>query len=110
MDDQEKLPGGLFESSKQLQIFKHDFKIAMHGGLHWKKILHIMTKFGVKFILTNFMLIDEADLKEARRKCSQEESPAAKNMYIALWKSFERPIKTTMQTIADDNNTDGPAL
>eukprot|EP00957_Ditylum_brightwellii_P079683 6059071-Ditylum_brightwellii.AAC.1 len=31
MDDYEKLPGGLFESSKQLQIFKHNFKIAMHG-------------------------------------------------------------------------------
>eukprot|EP00957_Ditylum_brightwellii_P180022 13713609-Ditylum_brightwellii.AAC.1 len=31
-------------------------------------------------------------------------------MYIALWKSFARPIKTTMQTIANDNNTDGPAL
>eukprot|EP00957_Ditylum_brightwellii_P096077 7319963-Ditylum_brightwellii.AAC.1 len=27
MDDQEKLLGGLFESSKQLQIFKHDFRI-----------------------------------------------------------------------------------
>ena len=110
MDDQEKLPGGLFESSKQLQIFTHDFKIAMHGRLHWKKILHIMTKSGVKFILTDFMLIDEADLKEAQRKRTQEESTAAKNMYIALWKSFARPIKTAMQTIADDNDTDGPAL
>eukprot|EP00957_Ditylum_brightwellii_P027943 2111133-Ditylum_brightwellii.AAC.1 len=31
-------------------------------------------------------------------------------MYIALWKSFVRPIKTATQTIADDNKTDGPAL
>eukprot|EP00957_Ditylum_brightwellii_P135267 10314261-Ditylum_brightwellii.AAC.1 len=31
-------------------------------------------------------------------------------MYIALWKSFAHPIKTAMQTIADDNDTDGPAL
>eukprot|EP00957_Ditylum_brightwellii_P065805 4991587-Ditylum_brightwellii.AAC.1 len=69
-----------------------------------------MTKSGVKFILTNFMLIDEADLKEVQRKRSQEESTAAKNMYIALWKSSTRPIKTAMQTIADDNDTDGPAL
>eukprot|EP00957_Ditylum_brightwellii_P088539 6743717-Ditylum_brightwellii.AAC.1 len=35
MDDQEKLPGGLFNSSKQLQIFKHNFKIAMHGRSNW---------------------------------------------------------------------------
>eukprot|EP00957_Ditylum_brightwellii_P139874 10658790-Ditylum_brightwellii.AAC.1 len=65
-----------------------------------------MTKSGVKFILTNFMLSDEANLKEAQRKCSQEESTAVKNMYIAIWKSFVRPIKTAMQTIADDNDTD----
>eukprot|EP00957_Ditylum_brightwellii_P104408 7951890-Ditylum_brightwellii.AAC.1 len=30
-DDQEKLPCGPFESSKQLQVFKHDFKVAIHG-------------------------------------------------------------------------------
>eukprot|EP00957_Ditylum_brightwellii_P188717 14365305-Ditylum_brightwellii.AAC.1 len=69
-----------------------------------------MTKSGVKFILTNFMLIDEADLKDAQRKRSQEGSTAAKNMYIALWKSFTHPIKTAMQTIANDNDMDGPAL
>eukprot|EP00957_Ditylum_brightwellii_P108369 8267148-Ditylum_brightwellii.AAC.1 len=84
MDGQEKLPGGLFESSKQLQIFKQDFKTAMHGRSHWKQILHIMTKFGVKFILTNFMLIGEADLKEVQKKHSPEESTTAKNMYIML--------------------------
>eukprot|EP00957_Ditylum_brightwellii_P165602 12606440-Ditylum_brightwellii.AAC.1 len=31
-------------------------------------------------------------------------------MYIALWKSFVHPIKIAMQTIADDNETDSPAL
>eukprot|EP00957_Ditylum_brightwellii_P029753 2250206-Ditylum_brightwellii.AAC.1 len=31
LDNQEKLSGGLFESTKQLQIFKHDFKIATHS-------------------------------------------------------------------------------
>eukprot|EP00957_Ditylum_brightwellii_P051019 3868709-Ditylum_brightwellii.AAC.1 len=31
-------------------------------------------------------------------------------MYIALWKSFACPIKIAMQTIADDNETDSPAL
>eukprot|EP00957_Ditylum_brightwellii_P180215 13728350-Ditylum_brightwellii.AAC.1 len=31
-------------------------------------------------------------------------------MYIAMWKSFVRPIKTAMQTIANNNKTDGPAL
>eukprot|EP00957_Ditylum_brightwellii_P164028 12488960-Ditylum_brightwellii.AAC.1 len=56
------------------------------------------------------MLIDEADLKEAQKKCSSKESTAVKNIYILLWKSFAHPIKTTMQTIADGNRTDGPAL
>eukprot|EP00957_Ditylum_brightwellii_P147632 11242982-Ditylum_brightwellii.AAC.1 len=31
-------------------------------------------------------------------------------MYITLWKSFVCPIKTAKQTIANDNETDGPAL
>eukprot|EP00957_Ditylum_brightwellii_P068362 5189651-Ditylum_brightwellii.AAC.2 len=31
MDNQDKLPGGLFESVKQIQNFKHNFKVAMHG-------------------------------------------------------------------------------
>eukprot|EP00957_Ditylum_brightwellii_P126346 9631807-Ditylum_brightwellii.AAC.2 len=38
-DNQEKLLGSLFESSKQLQVFKHNFKIAMHRQAHWKQTL-----------------------------------------------------------------------
>eukprot|EP00957_Ditylum_brightwellii_P036342 2751826-Ditylum_brightwellii.AAC.1 len=34
MDNQEKLPGGLFESAKQIQIFKYNFKVAMHQRSH----------------------------------------------------------------------------
>eukprot|EP00957_Ditylum_brightwellii_P049817 3776971-Ditylum_brightwellii.AAC.1 len=56
------------------------------------------------------MLIDEADLNKAQKKYSPKESTATKNMYIALWKSFACPIKTVMQTIADDNKTDSPTL
>eukprot|EP00957_Ditylum_brightwellii_P050869 3858003-Ditylum_brightwellii.AAC.1 len=82
----------------------------MHGQSHWKQILHIVTKSSVKFILTDFMIIDEADLNKVQKKCSPKESTAMENMYIALWKSFTYPIKTAMQTIADDNKTDGPAL
>eukprot|EP00957_Ditylum_brightwellii_P029795 2253476-Ditylum_brightwellii.AAC.1 len=33
MDDQEKLLGGLFESSKQLQIFKQDLKLQCMDNL-----------------------------------------------------------------------------
>eukprot|EP00957_Ditylum_brightwellii_P135068 10298027-Ditylum_brightwellii.AAC.1 len=78
-DDQEKLPGGPFESSKQLQVFKHDFKVDMHGKAHLKQILQMSTTEGIKDILTNFMLIDEDNLKGARLKCSPEEATAAKN-------------------------------
>eukprot|EP00957_Ditylum_brightwellii_P197853 15072343-Ditylum_brightwellii.AAC.1 len=35
MDDQEKLPSGLFGSAKQIQIFKHNFKVAMPRRSHW---------------------------------------------------------------------------
>eukprot|EP00957_Ditylum_brightwellii_P114934 8765492-Ditylum_brightwellii.AAC.1 len=42
-DDQEKLPRGFFESSKQLQVFKNYFKVAMHGQAHWRQILQINT-------------------------------------------------------------------
>eukprot|EP00957_Ditylum_brightwellii_P143304 10917901-Ditylum_brightwellii.AAC.1 len=54
MDDQEKLPGGLFESYKQIQIFKHNFKVTMHRRSHWHQILKINTAKGVKDVLTNF--------------------------------------------------------
>eukprot|EP00957_Ditylum_brightwellii_P101557 7740049-Ditylum_brightwellii.AAC.1 len=55
MDGQEKLPGGLFESLKQLQIFKYNFKIAMHRRSCWRQVLHIV-----------------------RLKCTPEEKMAAK--------------------------------
>eukprot|EP00957_Ditylum_brightwellii_P010276 776694-Ditylum_brightwellii.AAC.1 len=84
VDDQEKLPGGLFEPSKQLEIFKHNFKISMHGRTNWRRILHMLAESSIKFVLTNFMLIDEADLMEARKKHSLDKTAAAKNMYIAL--------------------------
>eukprot|EP00957_Ditylum_brightwellii_P092200 7019323-Ditylum_brightwellii.AAC.1 len=110
MDDCKKLPGGLFESSKQLQLFKHNFKIAMYGQANCHKILHISTYKGVKNILTNFMLLGDENLNRARAKRSPEEATATKNMYIVLWKLFVHQIKTTMQTITDDNKEDGPAL
>eukprot|EP00957_Ditylum_brightwellii_P052410 3974508-Ditylum_brightwellii.AAC.1 len=66
----------------------------MHGHAHWKQILKINTTECFKDISTNFMLIDEHDLKGARLKCSSDKATAAKNMYIALWKSFACPIKT----------------
>eukprot|EP00957_Ditylum_brightwellii_P009582 722593-Ditylum_brightwellii.AAC.1 len=31
-------------------------------------------------------------------------------MYIALWKSFACPIRTAIQTYANNNEIDGPAL
>eukprot|EP00957_Ditylum_brightwellii_P015068 1136872-Ditylum_brightwellii.AAC.1 len=33
-DNKEKLQGNPFESSKQLYVFKHDYKVAMHGQDH----------------------------------------------------------------------------
>eukprot|EP00957_Ditylum_brightwellii_P139440 10627110-Ditylum_brightwellii.AAC.1 len=82
----------------------------MHGQAHWKQIFQISITESIKDILTNFMLIDENDLKGARLKHSPEEATAAKNMYTALWKSFACPIKTVMQTYPDNNEIDGPAF
>eukprot|EP00957_Ditylum_brightwellii_P171022 13019055-Ditylum_brightwellii.AAC.1 len=65
MDNQEKLSSGLFESAKQTQIFKHDFKVTMHGRSNWHQIFKTNASKGVKDILTNFMLIEEDNLKGA---------------------------------------------
>eukprot|EP00957_Ditylum_brightwellii_P042109 3189467-Ditylum_brightwellii.AAC.1 len=72
-NNQEQLPGGLFESSKQLQVIMHDFTVVMHGRANWRQILQINTAKGIKDILTNFILIDEQDFKGARLKHSLEE-------------------------------------
>eukprot|EP00957_Ditylum_brightwellii_P047561 3612740-Ditylum_brightwellii.AAC.1 len=108
MGNQEKLPGGLFDSSKQLQTFKHNFKITMYGRANLSQILHIITDKGIKEILTNSMLIDQADLKGARRKHSPGEKAATKNMHIALWNLFVYPFKIMIQIYANDNKTEGP--
>eukprot|EP00957_Ditylum_brightwellii_P014113 1063992-Ditylum_brightwellii.AAC.2 len=90
MNDHKKLPDSLFESSKQLQLFKHDFKIAMYGQANWHEILHTSTDKGVNNILTNFMLLEDEYLKRVRSKRSSVKATAAKNICIALWKSFEQ--------------------
>eukprot|EP00957_Ditylum_brightwellii_P032616 2471962-Ditylum_brightwellii.AAC.1 len=110
MDDQDKLPGGLFESEKQIQIFKHDFKVVMHGRSNWRQILKINTTKGIKDILTDFMLIEEDNLKGACIKCTPVEKVTTLNMFVALWISFMRHVKTTMQAFTDDHKCDGPAL
>eukprot|EP00957_Ditylum_brightwellii_P211548 15366307-Ditylum_brightwellii.AAC.1 len=90
MDNQDKLPGGLFESTKQIQIFKHNFKVAMHGRSKWHHILKINITKGVRDILTNFMLIEEDNLKGACIKRTPHEKVATLNKFSALWKSFAR--------------------
>eukprot|EP00957_Ditylum_brightwellii_P037446 2832602-Ditylum_brightwellii.AAC.1 len=110
MNNQEKLSGGLCESSKQIQIFKHDFKVAMHRRSHWLQILKINTAKGVKDVLTNFVLIEEDNLKGACIKRTPDKKVVALNMFVALWKSFAQHEKTTMQTIADKHECDSPTL
>eukprot|EP00957_Ditylum_brightwellii_P147867 11259812-Ditylum_brightwellii.AAC.1 len=46
MDNQDKLPGGFFESAKQIQIFNYDFKVVMHGRSNWHQTLKIKTSKG----------------------------------------------------------------
>eukprot|EP00957_Ditylum_brightwellii_P028245 2133082-Ditylum_brightwellii.AAC.1 len=53
--NQEKLLGGLIESAKQLQIFKHDFKITAHSRASWKSLTTIPTANDMKDLLTDFM-------------------------------------------------------
>eukprot|EP00957_Ditylum_brightwellii_P047418 3601864-Ditylum_brightwellii.AAC.2 len=88
MDNQDKIPSGLFESAKQIQIFKHNFKVGMHERSNWHQIIKINTSKGVKDILTNFMLIEEDDLKGACIKRTPKKKFAALNMFVAIWKSF----------------------
>eukprot|EP00957_Ditylum_brightwellii_P139907 10661215-Ditylum_brightwellii.AAC.1 len=110
LDNQEKLPGGLFESTKQLQIFKHDFKVATHSRASWKSITTIPTPSGNKDLLTNFMQITEGDIKLSKANRNSDQNRAATNMYILLLKSLARPVKTAMQVHANSHNTDVPAL
>eukprot|EP00957_Ditylum_brightwellii_P012187 920877-Ditylum_brightwellii.AAC.1 len=99
-----------FESAKKIQIFKHDFKVAMHRRSNWHQILKISTSKGVKDVLTNFMLIGEDNLKGICIKRSPDKKVAALNMFVALWKSFARHVKTMMQTVTDEHECDGLAL
>eukprot|EP00957_Ditylum_brightwellii_P050093 3796890-Ditylum_brightwellii.AAC.1 len=73
LDDQEKLPGGLFESAKQLQIFKHDFKIVTHSRASWKALTTTPTAKGTTDLLTDFMQITEDDLKLYKSGCNLEQ-------------------------------------
>eukprot|EP00957_Ditylum_brightwellii_P039832 3015682-Ditylum_brightwellii.AAC.1 len=84
MDDQDKLPGRLFESAKWIQIIKHNFKVAMHRRSNWHQILKINTTKGVKDILINFLLIEEGNLKGACIKCTPDKKVAVLNMFVAL--------------------------
>eukprot|EP00957_Ditylum_brightwellii_P002448 187977-Ditylum_brightwellii.AAC.1 len=110
MDGQGKIPGGIFESAKQIQIFKHDFKVTLHGRSNWCQILKINAAKGVRDILTNFMLIEETDLKGDCTQCTPDEKVAALNMLVALWKSFTPHVKTMMQAFAENHECNGPAL
>eukprot|EP00957_Ditylum_brightwellii_P074034 5625416-Ditylum_brightwellii.AAC.1 len=84
MDDQDKLLGGLFTSAKQIQIFKHNFKVVMHGRSNWHQIHKINTAKGVKDILTNFMLIKEDNLKGACIKRTSYEKVVALNIQLQM--------------------------
>eukprot|EP00957_Ditylum_brightwellii_P084582 6431816-Ditylum_brightwellii.AAC.1 len=110
LDDQEKLPGGLFESAKQLKIFKHNFKIAAYSRASWKSLTTIPMANNTKDLLTDFMQFTEDNLKTSKSNCNQEQVQAATNMYISLWKSLAHPIKTAMKVHADSHDTDSPAL
>eukprot|EP00957_Ditylum_brightwellii_P111674 8518031-Ditylum_brightwellii.AAC.1 len=62
----------------------HDFTVVMLGRANWMQTLQINTAKGTKDILTNFILIDEQDLKRPRLKLSLKESTTAKNICIML--------------------------
>eukprot|EP00957_Ditylum_brightwellii_P083775 6367653-Ditylum_brightwellii.AAC.1 len=103
MDNQDRFSSGFFELVKRIQIFKHNFKIAMHGRSNWCQILKVNTSKGFKDVFTNFMLIEEDNLKGACIKCTPEEKVSTLNMFVALWKSSAQHVKTTMQTVADEH-------
>eukprot|EP00957_Ditylum_brightwellii_P114010 8693065-Ditylum_brightwellii.AAC.1 len=73
LGDQEKLQGSLLESVKQLQIFKHDFKIAARSRASWKSLTTIPMANGMKDLLTDFMQITEDNLKTSKSNRNQEQ-------------------------------------
>eukprot|EP00957_Ditylum_brightwellii_P102961 7846531-Ditylum_brightwellii.AAC.1 len=79
LDNQEKLPGGLFEFTKQLQIFKHNFKIAAHNRANCKALTTIPTANNTKDLLIDFMQSTEDDLNLSKSESNQEQVGAAMN-------------------------------
>eukprot|EP00957_Ditylum_brightwellii_P147484 11230930-Ditylum_brightwellii.AAC.1 len=84
MDNQNKIPVRLFESAKQIQIFKHNLKVVMHRKYKWHQILKINTAKGVKDILTNFILMEEHSLKGAHIKLTPNEKVVMLNIFVTL--------------------------
>eukprot|EP00957_Ditylum_brightwellii_P115326 8794305-Ditylum_brightwellii.AAC.1 len=70
----------------------------------------IPTPSGNRDLLTNFMQITDNDIKLSKANRKSDQNRAATNMYMLLWKSLVRPVKTAMQVHVNSHDTDGPAL
>eukprot|EP00957_Ditylum_brightwellii_P097722 7442197-Ditylum_brightwellii.AAC.1 len=66
----------------------------------------IPTPSGNKDLLTDFMQITDDDIKLSKANRNSDQNKPATNMYILLWKSLARPVKTVMQVHADSHDTD----
>eukprot|EP00957_Ditylum_brightwellii_P064499 4894877-Ditylum_brightwellii.AAC.1 len=70
----------------------------------------IPTPSGNRDLPTDFMQITNNDIKLSKANRNPDQNRAATNMYILLWKSLVRPVKTVMQVHANSHDTDSPAL
>eukprot|EP00957_Ditylum_brightwellii_P178668 13609019-Ditylum_brightwellii.AAC.1 len=63
-----------------------------------------------KNILRDFMLISEDDIHVAKALRLPQDTTTAVNMYVALWFTFNKKVKTSMQSKAQKHLGDSIAL
>eukprot|EP00957_Ditylum_brightwellii_P037184 2815339-Ditylum_brightwellii.AAC.1 len=63
-----------------------------------------------KSILCDFMLISEDDIHLVKALPPPQDNTATMSMYVALWSTFNKKVKTSMQSKAEKHLEDGIAL
>eukprot|EP00957_Ditylum_brightwellii_P125750 9586006-Ditylum_brightwellii.AAC.1 len=92
---------------KNLILFCNNFLTATLSCRQWSNLIQITTKSGArKNLLQDFALISEDDIHLTKANHMAQDTSAAINMFIALWSTFDRKVKTSMQNKAEKYSGD----
>eukprot|EP00957_Ditylum_brightwellii_P212383 15367208-Ditylum_brightwellii.AAC.3 len=108
--DQQGISNMQFDG-KNLVLFRNNFLTATLSHCQWSDLVQIMTNAGArKNILCNFMSISEDDIHLAKALRLPQNTTTSMNMYVALLSTFNKKVKTSMQSKAEKHLGDGIAL